>query len=96
MPNQAKAENYGQMAVLESLARRINMRLDVEISSNCSGQRAYKRLRCASVLCSAPNAEQAELFIQAIHAFAATLNGKWLAPLPEISTELAPNPPAER
>src|SRR5258707_12833077 len=81
-PKQAQAENFGMMAVHEALARRINMRLDVEVSAIRGNARGYKRLRCASVLISAPNAEQAELFIQAIHDFAASLNGKWLAPKP--------------
>lgn len=64
------------------------MRVDVEVSAITCGGRGYKRLRCASVLCSAPNAEQAELFIQAIHDFAASLNGKWLAPKPETTQEM--------
>lgn len=81
-PREARAENLGIMAVNEALARRINLRFDVEVSAKHRGNSSYKRLRCASLLCSAPNAEQAELFIQAIHDFAATLNGKWLAPKP--------------
>lgn len=66
----------------ESLARRINARMDFEISASYRGVKGYKRLRSASVLLSAPNAEQMMLFIEAIHEFAASLNGKWLAAKP--------------
>jgi hypothetical protein len=91
-PRDALAENRGSMHVLEALARRVNMRMEVEISARHCGRSSYKRLRCASILCSAPNAEQAELFIQAIHDFAATLNGKWLAAKPPDSPTPGPKP----
>lgn len=65
-----------------SLGQRVKVRIDAEVWINWHGKRTYKRLRGLSLLVSAPNPEQAELFIQAMHDFAATLNGKWLAPKP--------------
>lgn len=82
-PSEAQAQNRGFMAVRASLGRRVNMRMDWEITVPWACKRTYKRMRCVSVLLSCPNQEQAELFIQAMHDFAGSLNGKWLAPKPE-------------
>ncbi len=81
-PRESFAVNRGLLSVSESLKQRVKLRLDFETNVSWHGQRSYKRLRHVSVLVSAPSPEQAELFIQAIHDFAATLNGKWLAPKP--------------
>jgi hypothetical protein len=83
MPRTSRALNHGWLLVSESLAERIKLRFDVEVCGKWRGTKVYKRLRSNSLLVSAPNAEQAELFIQAMHDFAASLNGKWLAPKPE-------------
>jgi hypothetical protein len=83
------AINHGLLVVHESLGQRVGLKLDFEANVTWCGSRAYKRLRAVSVLVSCPNPEQAELFIEAIHAFAKTLDGIWLAPSPEIGTEEA-------
>jgi hypothetical protein len=81
------------MAVRESLAQRVNMRLDLEIGLTWSSKRNYRRLLGTSVQVSAPNAEQAELFIAALHEFCKSLDGKWLAPKPlETSAQSAVDP----
>jgi hypothetical protein len=88
---ESKAINHGLLSVPHSLARRVNLKLDVELNLKWRGRRTYKRLRAASILVSCPNPEQAELFIEAIHAFAKTLDGLWLAPRPEEARQ-APTP----
>jgi hypothetical protein len=82
-PDDSRAINRGMLSVPQTLARRTKVRIDAELWVKWHGRRTYKRLRGSSVLLNAPNAEQAELFIQAIHDFAASLNGKWLAAKPE-------------
>src|SRR5208282_2299846 len=83
LPPETVAINHALLSVQESLERRVKLRFDVECKVKWRGSITYKRLRGASVLLNAPNADQAELFIQAIHNFAASLNGKWLAAKPE-------------
>ena len=83
---QISAVNHGILSVRESLAQRVKLRFDVEVSGTWNKQWAYKRLRNCSVLVSCPNAEQAELLIAAVQEFLASLNGKWLAPKPVEST----------
>ena len=86
-PQVVSAINHGILAVQESLGRRVKLRLEFETRvrwRNCYG---YKRMRSAAVLISAPTAEQAQLFLEAIHEFAKSLDGKWLAPQPPQTTE---------
>jgi hypothetical protein len=83
VPPASKAVNRAILSVHESMRQRVKLRVGVEAWTSWSGQRAYKRLRGQHVLVSCPNAEQAELFIQAVHEFAMSLNGKWLASKPE-------------
>ena len=89
-PLNSRALNHGLMAVSSALRQRVKLRCDVEVNANWRGSRVYKRMRACSILVSAPNPEQAELFIQALHDFAASLSGKWLAPPPTPG----PNEPA--
>jgi hypothetical protein len=86
-PQLAKAQNLGLLTVPHSLGERVKTRLDFEVKVTWNGSRTYKRLRGVSILISSPNPEQAELFIQAIHDFAASLNGKWLASKPVVDTK---------
>lgn len=81
--------NRGLMQVSCLRERRTKVRIDFEVIGSWSGQWGYKRLRQMSILLSSPNAEQAELFIDAIHEFARQLSGKWLAPTPVPSGQSA-------
>ncbi len=81
--DQTRAENRAVMAVSEILGRRVRIRIQPEIWVKWGGRRwNYRRARQCGVTVSCPSPEQAELVIQAIAAFAQSLEGKWLAPPP--------------
>jgi hypothetical protein len=80
---ETRAENRAVMGVSETLGRRVRVRIQPEIWVKWGGKRwNYRRARQCGIAVSCPNPEQAELFIQAMHDFAASLTGKWLAPSP--------------
>ena len=87
----AKAFNQSLLLMPQNLARRVKLRFSPEVWIRFGRKSWYfKRLRSNSVILSCPNAEPAELAVNAILAFAASLDGKWLAPAPE--TAAAPTP----
>ena len=87
----SKAINRGFLLMPQSQSRRVKIRVSPDVWLRFNGKSwNYKRLRESYVTLSCPNAEQAELAVNAILAFAASLDGKWLAPAPE--DQAAPTP----
>ena len=85
MQDATRAENRAVMAVSETLGRRVRVRIQPEIWVKWGGKRwNYRRARQRGVTVSCPSPEQAELAMEAILAFAQSLEGKWLAPSPEV------------
>jgi hypothetical protein len=72
--------NLGLMHVRHSLRQRTNIRLTFDCLVRRERGSTYKRLSQMSARLSCPTPEQAELAIDAILAFAQSLDGKWLAP----------------
>ena len=85
LPPETTAFNRSLLVLHEFLAQRVKIRVGIEAYISFAGKRAYKRLRGNCVLLSAPNARQAELFINAVLEFAASLDGKWLTDPPKPS-----------
>jgi hypothetical protein len=80
---ETRAENRAVMGVSETLGRRVRFRIQPEIWVKWGGKRwNYRRARQCGVTLSCPTSEQAELAIEAISAFAQSLEGKRLAPPP--------------
>ena len=90
MPSHVLAFNRALLLTHELMAQRVKIRVAIEVNVNYNGIRQYRRLRASNVLLSAPNAKQAELFINAVLEFAASLDGKWLTDPPKPS-EPTPN-----
>lgn len=88
-----RAENRAVMAVPESLGRRVRVWIQPEIWVKRGGKRwNYRRARQRAVTVSCPSPEQAELAIDAILAFAQSLNSKWLAPALEAQEQYRKTP----
>jgi hypothetical protein len=78
--DETRAENRAVMAVSETLGLRVRVRIQPEIWVKWGGKRWNdRRARQCGVTMSCPSPEQAELAIEAISAFAQSLEGKWLA-----------------
>jgi hypothetical protein len=78
-----QAQNMAIMGVAESLGRRTQIRVSVEIWSKWNGRWQYKRFRSRHATVSCPNPEQAEIMIEAVLAFAKSVDGNWLARTPK-------------
>src|SRR5262249_3417059 len=74
-----QAQNKAILGISEILGRRTQIRVSTEVWCNWRGRWRYKRLRARHVTISCPNPEQAELVIEAVAAFAKSLEGLWLA-----------------
>lgn len=93
-----RARNLAKMQVRHSLGQRTNIRFGAECSTRLGESNGYRRLRHCAVVLSCPDPEQAELAIEAILAFAQSLDGIWLAPPPAPEEKVKPEPmpaPAE-
>jgi hypothetical protein len=80
-----QAQNKAILGVAEILGRRTQIRVSPEVWCKWQGRWRYKRMRARHVTVNCPNPEQATLVIEAILAFAKSLDGKWLAPLTEVT-----------
>jgi hypothetical protein len=78
LPLDAIAQNRALFSLRESCKQRVLVRFQCEALVKYKGLLHYKRLRGSTVTLSCPNAQQAELAIQAILRFAQSLDGKWL------------------
>ena len=85
--------NLGLMHIRHSLRQRTNIRLTFDCLVRRERGSTYKRLSQMSARLSCPTPEQAELAIDAILAFAQSLDGKWLAPAQDLSNSQVPQAP---
>lgn len=92
MPEKTRAFNYALAGIPELLSERVKIRMSAELYVTYKGDKAYRRLPGLYVTVSAPNAEQALLFVETMQRFAADLEGKWLAPLPEVGESSTAEP----
>lgn len=90
---ETKFHNSGVMQVRHSLGQRTNLRVNFEVATRSKGTTVYRRLRQRAAFISCPNPDQAELVVDAIMAFALSLDGKWLTPSNNESTPLTTNSP---
>ena len=88
-----KMENSVRLNIRHSLSQRTNIRLQFDCLVKLDRRSAYKNLKRMSARLSCPTPEQAELAIDAILAFAQSLDGKWLAPAQDSSNSQIPQPP---
>jgi len=89
LPANTAAFNSALMAIPEVLSERVKLRIGTELYVTYKGRKTYRRLNGLYLTVSAPNAAQAMLFVETLHRFAADLEGKWLAPLPEVGSHTA-------
>jgi hypothetical protein len=75
-----QAQNNAILGVAEILGRRTQIRISTEVWCKWQGRWRYKRMRARHVTVNCPDPEQAALAIEAVLAFAKSLDGKWLAP----------------
>lgn len=84
-----EAQNRAILGIAEILGRRTQIRIGTEVWCKWRGIWRYKRLRARHVTVSCSNPEQAELLIEAISAFAQSLEGMRLAPSQKAEADLA-------
>lgn len=77
-----RLQNQARLLVRHSFNQRTQLRLFFDCLTRQSGRSTYKRMLGQTVYLDCPTPEQAELAIEAILAFAQSLDGKWLAPNP--------------
>lgn len=85
------ADNVGALCAHHAKGYRIKLRLVPELCAKRSKHWTYERLHCRIAL-SCPTPEQAQLALDAIARFAASLDGIWLAPATTAPTAAAPTP----
>jgi hypothetical protein len=76
----ARACNSALMYVRHSLNQRTHVRMTFDAATRVCNRSVYRRLQQVGLVLDCPTPEQAELAIDAILAFAQSLDGKWLAP----------------
>jgi hypothetical protein len=89
----ARACNSALMYVRHSLNQRTHVRMTFDAATRVCNRSVYRRLQQVGLVLDCPTPEQAELAIDAILAFAQSLDGKWLAPAADLSNSQVPQPP---
>jgi len=72
------------LGIAEILGRQTQIRISPEVWCKWRGRWRYKRLRARHVTISCPDPDQAELVVEVVARFMRQLEGKWLAPPPDI------------
>src|SRR5262249_5344946 len=73
-----QAQNRAIMGVAESLGRRTQIRVSVDVWIKLGGRWPYKRLRARHITINCPSPEQAEIVIEAIVKFTKSIDGNLL------------------